>query len=104
MPKVLIVDDEKGTAGSRANYLKLEGWTAIPVFSGEEALRTIDSSFDAVLLDLVMKPGIDGEEVLRAIRANPELSGVCVVIVTAYGEMTSAIRCLRQGAFQYLHR
>src|SRR5579871_4449848 len=100
MPKVLVVDDEHAIAQHTAEFFRLEGWTAQAAFSGDEALKVIDTSFDAIVLDLKMDPGIRGEEVLRRIRERPDLNGVCVVVVTGHGEMQSAIQCLRQGAFQ----
>lgn len=66
-PRVLIVDDEEQVANTYS--LRLGGsYDTEVALSGEEALRTIDSTFDVVLLDRRM-PGMSGEEVVEEIRS-----------------------------------
>ena len=66
-PRVLIVDDEEQVANTYSLRLG-EAYDTEVALSGEEALRTIDSTFDIVLLDRRM-PGMSGEEVVEEIRS-----------------------------------
>ena len=72
--RILVIDDEPLVADVMAEALRLEDHDVVVASSGEEGLRVIaQKPPDAVLLDIVM-PGMDGIEVLRAIRErNPEL-------------------------------
>jgi DNA-binding response OmpR family regulator len=51
MPKLLIVDDSEPFVNSAVDFFRLEGWEAVGVASAEEAVKVVDPSFDAVLLD-----------------------------------------------------
>ncbi|MFB0535575.1 MAG: response regulator transcription factor [Anaerolineae bacterium] len=99
-PRILVVDDEEVTRLSLAEILSLEGYQVASAGSGEEALQKLEKeTFDLVLADLVMKE-VDGLQVMEAVK---ELSPETVVIMlTAYGTLESAIRAMRQGAYDYL--
>ncbi|HEY1591534.1 MAG TPA: ATP-binding protein [Solirubrobacteraceae bacterium] len=82
--KVLIVDDEREIADLIAGQLVPLGVHTEIASSGPEALRMLRaSSVDAVTLDLLM-PGMDGFEVLRRIRADPELEALPIVFVSVF--------------------
>src|SRR5205823_7021801 len=104
MPKVLIVDDRMDEiAEPTAEKLELAGWIALAVSRGERALELLDPSFDAVVVDQRM-PGMDGESLLSRIYERPELNRLCVVMLTAFGDLDIALRCFRMGAYQYLQK
>ena len=66
--RILVIDDERLVGDVIAEALRLEDHDVVVACSGEEGLRVIaQSPPDAVFLDVVM-PGMDGIEVLRAIR------------------------------------
>jgi len=98
--KILVVDDEKKMVTLLKSALKTRGHEVTGVSSGQAALDLVDSeAFDVVLTDLRMEP-VDGMEVLAGVRrASPQTA---VIILTAYGEVKTAVEALRQGAFQYL--
>jgi CheY-like chemotaxis protein len=82
--RVLIVDDEREIADLIAGQLVPLGVNTEISSSGPEALRMLrDESFDAITLDLLM-PGMDGFEVLRRIRADPELAALPIVFVSVF--------------------
>ena len=103
MPKVLVVDDDQKIVEMVTEFLEFEGWEFASAPNGKEALDLLDASFDAVILDLHM-PMMDGETTLAEIRKRIELESVSVVILTAFGEVDSAVRTIRQGAYQYLQK
>ena len=98
--RVLVVDDEPEICFVISKALEDGGYDVASVYSGEEALDRIAKSCpDLVLLDIRM-PGMDGVEVLTRIRAiHAEL---CVVIVSAFEHVDTAVRCMRLGAYDYL--
>ena len=80
--RVLVVDDERAIARLIAEQLEPFGVESELAHSGDEALELLrDGLFDAVTLDILM-PGRSGIEVLRAIRADPELRRTPVVVVS----------------------
>lgn len=98
--RVLVVDDEEVIRLSYRRVLSGDGFCVMTVVDGREALELIeDKKFDVVLLDLRM-PGMDGLQVLKAIKErSPESE---VVIVTGYPSIDSAKEAVRLGAYDYL--
>lgn len=99
--KVLIVDDEPNIVVSLEFLLKQAGYTTEVARDGHAALRAI-ASFgpDLVLLD-VMLPGIDGYDVLQAIRGRREGAGMKVILLTARGREVDRLKGLDLGADLY---
>jgi CheY-like chemotaxis protein len=82
-PRVLIVDDDPDTVTLMCKALDLLGFESFPAHGGAQALEHIKRDPpDLVLLDLMM-PEIDGYEVLRWMRSQPEMRTLPVVVVTA---------------------
>jgi signal transduction histidine kinase/DNA-binding response OmpR family regulator len=81
---VLVVDDERDVAELIASQLAAVDVQATVAVSGEEAIERLRSGhYDAVTLDILM-PGMDGFEVLRQIRSDPELAGTPIVFVSVF--------------------
>jgi DNA-binding NtrC family response regulator len=99
---ILIVDDELDFANGLARLIgrRFPRERVLAVASGREALDALAKEpFGVMLTDLNM-PGMDGEELLgRAIGAHPGLS---VVVLTAYGTVESAVKALKNGAYDFL--
>lgn len=83
---VLIVDDQADVRAVLREILEMEGLTIREAADGAAALRACEERVpDIVFLDLSM-PGMDGLEVLRALKADDRTAAAKVVIVTARGE------------------
>jgi len=97
---LLLVDDEAIILNSLGTDLDQENFDVTLAASGDEAISLLkDKKFDVVITDLSM-PGSDGIQVLQEAKSiNPF---TVVIILTGYGDMTSAIRALRLGADDYL--
>ena len=97
---ILLVDDEPIITVAIGNALEEKGYKVTTADNGERAVELLnESSFDLVITDLVMTP-IDGMEVLKKSKEiNPEMM---VMILTGFGDMTSAIDALRLGADDYM--
>jgi two-component system, NtrC family, response regulator HydG len=98
--RILVVDDEKKMVTLLRGALEHKGFEVEGAYSGQEALdRAAVSPFDVVLTDLRMEP-VDGMAVIAGVKeASP---ATAVVVLTAYGEVKTAVEALQAGAFQYL--
>lgn len=98
--KILIVDDEMVMRESLAAWLQRDGHNVQTAESGEEALVKIEKTrFDILIMDIKME-GMSGLEVLRHVQEDdPDVS---VVMITAYGSISTAIEAMKNGAFDYL--
>ncbi|MFL5843320.1 MAG: ATP-binding protein [Solirubrobacteraceae bacterium] len=82
--RVLVVDDEPEIAGLIAQRLEPYEVETVMVHTGQEALERLRTGrFDAITLDILM-PGMSGFEVLRTLRADPQLRGIPVVVVSVF--------------------
>jgi two-component system, NtrC family, nitrogen regulation response regulator NtrX len=99
---ILIVDDERGIRESLSAVLRDEGFSADAVESGEECLKAIARrAYGCVLLD-VWLPGLSGLETLQQMRdAN---SDVAVVIISGHGNVETAVRATKLGAFDFIEK
>ncbi|MGO9111349.1 MAG: sigma-54-dependent transcriptional regulator [Thermoguttaceae bacterium] len=100
MPHLLIVDDEQSICWGLAKLAEQLGHTAATAVSAEQGLAAAGKARpDAILLD-VRLPGMDG---LAAMQHFQEAApGVPIVVMTAYGELSTAVAAVRNGAFDYL--
>jgi DNA-binding NtrC family response regulator len=100
MLRILIIDDEPYLPHQFARYLKKHGYEVVTAKDGESGLQEIHrDSFDLILLDLRL-PGMNGLDVLQQIRSNdPDLP---VVMLTAHGNIQSAVEAMKLGASDYL--
>jgi DNA-binding NtrC family response regulator len=98
--KILIVDDEIIMRESLAGWLERDGYEIAVAASGEEALEILkDSRFDILLVDIKME-GISGLDVLNQVKEDDP--DVAVVMITAYGSISTAIEAMKKGAYDYL--
>lgn len=97
---VLLVDDDPQVLRAYARILRKAGFTVVVAADGGGAQEALDAhDFDAVMSDIGL-PGADGIEVLRMARARePDLP---VVLMTAGGDLQTAVRAVEYGALRYL--
>jgi CheY-like chemotaxis protein len=82
MKKVLLVDDDPHLLELIKTVLKQKGYDVTVAHSGQDCLSLLEMMKpDLILLD-VMMPGMDGKEVCRRIRANPETKDLKVAFLT----------------------
>ncbi len=98
---VLVVDDSAMDRLLASSLIEnLGGWSVLGAENGPEALAALDRQRpDLVLTDLLM-PGMDGLELVQAIRANHPL--VPVILMTGHGSEDIAIKALKAGAASYV--
>lgn len=99
---ILIVDDVPKNIQLLGSILKEENYELEFATSGKEALEWLDAKqFDLVLLDIMM-PEMDGYEVCRRIKENPNLKEVTVIFLTAKTDSQSIIQGFETGAVDYI--
>ncbi|MHC4205636.1 MAG: sigma-54-dependent transcriptional regulator [Planctomycetota bacterium] len=101
--KILIIDDEASIRSILSTLLKANGYHVEAADSGESGLELYTQFKPAViLLDLKM-PGMDGMEVMEIL--DKRLNADCkIIIMTAHGEVRSAVEAMKRGAFDYLQK
>lgn len=99
--RVLLVDDDKELLRTLAQSLHGHGWECKTASSAREAIDYLETgaTVDAVVTDLRM-PGADGLQLTRQIRQR--WNHVAVIILTAYGSITSAVEGIKLGAANYV--
>jgi two-component system phosphate regulon response regulator PhoB len=100
--KILIVEDEDDVIELVRYNLEKEGYLTDVAVTGREALVKAKSGVpDLVLLDLML-PEIDGLQVCKVIKNDPETAGVAVVMLTAKGTESDIVVGLEMGADDYI--
>ncbi|KGQ26197.1 transcriptional regulator [Gallibacterium anatis CCM5995] len=100
MPKILLVDDDIEFTSLLAEVLAMESFEVEVVHNGEDALHTLDLSYDLILLDIMM-PKLGGIETLKQIRQKYTTP---VLMLTARGDDVDRILGLELGADDYLSK
>lgn len=101
-PRILIVEDEPNIVESLRFILERAGFAVEIVSNGNAVLKRLRGRhFAAVILD-VMLPGMNGFDVLGAIRADSELATLPVVVLTAKGQANDRRTAEAQGASAFI--
>jgi len=99
---ILIVDDVADNIQVAMNILKEENYDFSFATSGEAAVTLLsDTPFDLILLDIMM-PGIDGYEVCRTIKKNPQFSDIPIIFLTAKADVDSISKGFKVGGVDYI--
>lgn len=100
MTHVLIVDDEPAICWAFKECLSDEGFTVDVAGSAEQALEISDRRTpDVVVMDIRL-PGMDGIAALQKLQT--KMSSTPVIIMTAFGSLSTAVKAIDGGAFDYL--
>jgi putative two-component system response regulator len=99
---ILVVDDEPANRELMEALLEPQGYTVLTAENGQEALDLFAKHQPDLLLLDVMMPKMDGVEVCRLIKKNPETRLTPVVLVTALSALDDRVRGLEAGADDFL--
>ena len=100
--RVLVIDDEESIRGLLQEYLSTEGYMVDTADGGADGLEKVKAGgYNVVLCDLKM-PEMNGIEVMERIRSHDE--SVEVILITAYGTISSAVESMKKGAFDYIKK
>ena len=98
---ILIVDDTPENISILGEFLS--GYKVKVALDGNKALHMLEDGLrpTMILLDIMM-PGIDGYEVCRRIKANPETKDIPVIFITALSDLADKVRGFQYGAVDYI--
>jgi DNA-binding NtrC family response regulator len=98
--RIVVAEDEDGARGELAILLRHEGFEVVLAEDGAAGFARVQETAPDVLLTDLRMPGMDGIELLRRAReVDPEL---IVVLMTAFADVDTAIRAMKEGAEHYL--
>ena len=96
---ILLVDDDEDIRTIIKDRLDKLGYNVMTAGNGQEALNSIDRHEpDVMILDLQM-PVMDGMEVIRRLKDNPQLP---IIVLTAFGTIENAVAAMKAGAFDFV--
>ncbi len=105
MYRVLVVDDEEEIRDAVTRRLTREGFAVEQAQSSTEAAKKIHDApapYDIILTDMVMEDPAAGVKTLEAALARDIFTEV--LVLTAYGNVSNAVECMRRGAFDYVEK
>ncbi|MCV6637426.1 hybrid sensor histidine kinase/response regulator [Candidatus Albibeggiatoa sp. nov. NOAA] len=100
--KILIVDDIPANMWVLLEVLSDAGYDVLLAQSGEQALRVAEYAKPALILLDVMMPNMDGFEVCRILKANPELCKIPIIFMTALSDTINKLKGFELGAADYV--
>jgi DNA-binding NtrC family response regulator len=100
--RVLVVDDDEDICLYLSEFLTREGFKVATVSKPADALVEIRQGRHQIVLLDVRLPGVDGLELLRQVRAID--SDLCVIVMTGYPSVQSAVESMKAAAFDYLQK
>src|ERR1700691_5529129 len=102
IPQIMVVDDDPDTVSILARHLQREGFVAIEAISGAECLLMVhEHRIDVILLDLMM-PDMDGFQVCRALKQDPNTAEIPVIMITARDDLDARAEGMRLGGSDFL--
>jgi DNA-binding response OmpR family regulator len=102
MPKIVCAEDDKMISTALVEGFKNAGFEVTPAYDGEEALVKIkEIKPDVVLLDIMM-PKMDGIAVVWEMKADAEIAGIPVVMLTNLSDPDTVSKILETGVTDYL--
>ena len=100
--KVLVCDDERHIVRLIQVNLERQGYTVVTAFDGKEGLEKIRAEKPNLCVLDVMMPYMDGFEVLKALRREPETENLPVIMLTAKAQDKDVFEGYHYGADMYL--
>jgi CheY-like chemotaxis protein len=95
---ILLVEDDRFLRRATEATLKKNGFVTVTASDGEEGLQKASTSQpDLILLDLIM-PKMDGFEVLKKLKDQPQTQAIPVVVLSNLGQEADVAQCLQSGA------
>ncbi len=104
MANILVVEDERSNASVLKETLQIEGYEVVTVLCGKDAVQyTLRETPHLVLLDMTL-PDMDGDEVIRQLRAHPKSMHIPIIALSACADCTDKVRAFELGVDDYITR
>jgi two-component system cell cycle response regulator DivK len=99
---ILVIEDHEDNRRIMRDLLTSSGYEVIEAVSGEEGVTSAETHRpDLILLDIQL-PGIDGYEVARRIKANPDLQKIPIIAATSYALSGDDVKAFEAGCNAYV--
>lgn len=98
--KILVIDDDVSLRRVLEYTLLEEGYAVYTAASGEDGLALFEEYMPALVISDMKMPGMDGFQLLQAVRAKS--SQALVIIVTAFAEVDAAVQAMKLGAYDFI--
>ena len=102
LQNILIVEDSPTQALMLENILQQEGFTTQIARNGEEALKAMPEFQPTVVISDIIMPGINGYELCREIKGNPDTASIPVILLTSLSDPYDVIQGLQCGADNFI--
>lgn len=99
---ILIADDDPGVSLAVSDYLELQGYNTITAANGQAALELLTSHHPHLLISDIRMPGLDGYELVRQVRQQPQFRILPVIFLTERGSTAERVRGYQAGCDAYL--
>jgi len=100
--RIVVIDDNANDLAVTRRFLERRGYDAVPAASGEEGIRLAGQLVpDAIIVDYRM-PGMDGFEVARRVKADPQLHTIPVLMLTGSDSAEHVVQGLGAGADDFV--
>jgi len=104
MKKILIVDDEPNIVMSLEYVFKKEEFEVFIARDAAEAIEIVENNgIDIIILDIMM-PNIDGFQALKYLKADPDLSKIKIIVLSAKNKVSDIELGLQFGADKYVSK
>ena len=101
---VLVIDDDPNACDLMMRALAKEGFRVLVANNGPDGLKMARESHPNVITLDVLMPGMDGWAVIRALKADPELSSIPVIMITMADDRSLGLRAGRRRLHHQAHR
>jgi class 3 adenylate cyclase len=102
--RILVVDDHRDIRELLCFQLEFDGHTAVGAENGCQALELMRTQPPDLLLLDIMMPAMNGYQVLEHLKGNPALQHIPVIVISAFDDLDSVVKCIKLGAEDYLFK
>jgi two-component system sensor histidine kinase/response regulator len=101
-PLILVIDDDDAIRATLLDMLELNGYRTVSATNGRDGLALAQRDVPALIVSDIAMPGMTGFELLRALRANPALRSIPVIVVSAKVERAATREGMELGADDFI--
>ena len=102
--KILVIDDEPELVKALTIRLESKGYEVAPAYDGEEGLSKIRATKPELVLLDIMLPKLDGRDMLKKAKEDPDIKDIPIVILSAKAEQWDRELALKLGAEEYIEK
>lgn len=99
---IFLVDDNPDNLRLLANMLKKAGYEVRPANTGEMAISAIQAKLPALVLLDIMMPGMNGFQVCKKLKSNPETKDIPIIFISAMDDLEEKVTAFNMGCVDYI--